>query len=212
MASLDDLYAQVPTSEIASKLGADEAEVDNAVHTLVPVLLSGLQQNAPAARGLLDAGGGLNQVDQSDGHQAIATLFGGNDTDQVASALAKGGAGNSDLLKQLLPVLLPIVLAYIGNQLSAGGSSAPQKKEPAPVQALVKFWAASSVAAPATSPWAASSATYWAERGADSAISSAACSAVRSSAASDLIRSVHRYFPGGLDRVEPWLLSKHQDQ
>ena len=34
--------------------------------------------------------------------------------------MAGGGAGNSDLLKQLLPILAPIVLAYIGKQLTQG--------------------------------------------------------------------------------------------
>ena len=148
MAGLDDLYAQIPTSEIASKLGADEGEVQNAIHTLVPALLSGLQQNSgdpehasriesaassQAARGLLDAGGGSARVDESDGHQAVATLFGGSDAEQIASALAKGGAGNSDLLKQLMPVLLPMVLAYIGKQISskvgAPESNASAKQE-----------------------------------------------------------------------------------
>lgn len=143
MAGLDDLYAQIPTSEIANKLGADKGDVDNAIQTLVPVLLGGLQHNSQdpehaskiesaassqAARGLLDAGGGVEQVDESYGHQAVATLFDGNDTDQVAAALAKGGAGNSDLLKRLLPVVLPIVLAYIGKQLSPSGA-APQQRE-----------------------------------------------------------------------------------
>jgi hypothetical protein len=143
MAGLDDLYAQIPTSEIANMLGADKGEVDNAIQTLVPVLLGGLQHNSQdpehatkiesaansqAARGLLDAGGGVEQVDESDGHQAVAALFGGNDTDQVAAALAKGGVGNSDLLKRLLPVVLPIVLAYIGKQLSPSGA-APQQRE-----------------------------------------------------------------------------------
>ena len=67
--------SQIPTSEIAAKLGADEGEVDKAVQTLVPVLLSGLQHNSQdpehaskiesaasghAARGLLDAGGGVD--------------------------------------------------------------------------------------------------------------------------------------------------------
>jgi hypothetical protein len=144
MAGLDDLYAQIPTSEIADKLAADQGDVDKAIQTLVPVLLGGLQHNSQdpehaskiesaansqAARGLLDAGGGVEQVDESDGHQAVAALFGGNDTDQVAAALAQGGAGNSDLLKKLLPIVLPIVLAYIGNQLkSGGGNGAPEKK------------------------------------------------------------------------------------
>ena len=90
MAGLDDLYAQIPTSEIANKLGADKDDVDNAIQTLVPVLLGGLQHNSQdpehaskiesaassqAARGLLDAGGGVEQVDESYGHQAVATLF-----------------------------------------------------------------------------------------------------------------------------------------
>jgi len=137
MAGLDDLYAQIPTSEIADKLGADQGEVDNAIHTLVPVLLGGLHENSQdpehaskiesaatshAASGLLDADGGVGLVNEGEGHQAIATLFGGNDTDKVAAALAGGGAGNSDLLKQLLPVLLPIVLAYVGKQLTGGGA------------------------------------------------------------------------------------------
>ena len=144
MAGLDDLYAQIPTSEIADKLGADKGDVDNVIHTLVPVLLGGLQHNSQdpehaskiesaansqAARGLLDAGGGVEQVDESTGHQAVAALFGGNDTDEVAAALAQGGAGNSDLIKRLLPVVLPMVLAYIGKQLSSGGAqttAAPQ--------------------------------------------------------------------------------------
>ena len=137
MAGLDDLYSQIPTSEIATKLGVDEGEVDSAVHTLVPVLLGGLQHNSQdpehagrieaaasshAASGLLDAGGGVDQAGEGDGQQAVAALFGGNDTDQVAAALAKGGAGNSDLLKQLLPILLPMVLAYIGKRLGTDGA------------------------------------------------------------------------------------------
>jgi hypothetical protein len=142
MAGLDDLYAQIPTSEIAGKIGADQGEVDKAIRTLVPVLLGSLQEksqdpdhastiesaaSSQAASGLLDAGGGVNLVNENEGHQEVAKLFGGNDTDKVAAALAGGGAGNSALLKQLLPVLLPIVLAYVGKQL--GG--APEKKETA---------------------------------------------------------------------------------
>ncbi|OSC41642.1 hypothetical protein B8W66_07925 [Mycobacterium decipiens] len=97
----------MPTVEIANKFGADQGEVDSAVRTLVPVLLSGLQQNSQgpehanriesaasghSARCLLDTGSGLDQVAEGDGHRVVATLFGGNDADQVASALAKGGS------------------------------------------------------------------------------------------------------------------------
>jgi hypothetical protein len=140
MAGLDDLFAQIPTSDIASKIGVDEADVNKAVQLLVPVLVGGLHQTAQdpdhastiesaagthAASGLLDGGVSVDQVDQKDGQQAIAKIFGGNDVAQVATALAGGGAGSSDLLKQLLPILAPIVLAYVGKQLTQKNAPTP---------------------------------------------------------------------------------------
>ena len=140
MAGLEDLLSQIPTSDIASKIGVDEAEVNKAVQLLVPVLVGGLHENAQdpdhaskiesaadSHAGLLDGGVSLDQVDQNEGQQAIARIFGGNDAAQVASALAGGSGGNSALLKQLLPILAPIVLAYIGKQL--GQKSEPAKEE-----------------------------------------------------------------------------------
>src|SRR5579875_2331108 len=107
MAGLDDLFAQIPTSDIAGKLGVNESEVNNAVQLLVPVLVGGVQQSAQdpdnasaiesevsshAARGLMDTGAGVDQVDENAGAQAIAKIFGGNDTSQVAAALSGSGA------------------------------------------------------------------------------------------------------------------------
>jgi hypothetical protein len=142
MAGLDELFNEIPTNEIASKLGADEGEVNSAIHTLVPLLVGGLQQNAQdpghaanienaasnhAASGLLDGGVSVDAVDEADGSKAISKIFGGNDTGQVAAALSGGGAGNGDLIKKLLPILAPIVLAYIGKQLTKGsGPAEPQ--------------------------------------------------------------------------------------
>ena len=136
MSGLEDLLAQIPTSDIASTIGVDEGEVNKAVQLLVPVLVGGLHENAQdpehaskiesaadSHAGLLDGGVSVDQVDQQEGQQAIARIFGGNDVGQVANALAGGGGGNSDLLKKLLPILAPIVLAYVGKQL--GQKSAP---------------------------------------------------------------------------------------
>jgi len=141
MAGLDDLFAQIPIQDIADKLGADSGEVNNTIQTLVPVLVSSLSQNAQdsgqannladvaanfAAAGLLDnvLGGS-----HAEGQQVISTIFGGSDTNEVASALSGAGAGNNDLLQKLLPIIAPIVLAYIGKQLTG------QKAEPAQQQA-----------------------------------------------------------------------------
>jgi hypothetical protein len=140
MAGLDELFNEIPVSEIASKLGVDEGEVNTAIQTLVPALVGGLQHNVnaddvdsskleaavtnQAASGLLDGGVNVDQVDQKEGDQIVAHIFGGNDSNQVASALAGGGLANSALLKQLLPILAPIVLAYIGKQLTKGSAPA----------------------------------------------------------------------------------------
>jgi hypothetical protein len=140
MAGLDELFNQIPTQEIATKLGVDEGEVNSAIKTLVPALVGGIQQNVQAddidssklesdvaqqgESGLLDGGVNVDQVDANQGDQYVARIFGGNDSHAVASALAGGGAGNSDLIKKLLPILAPIVLAYIGKQLTKNSAPA----------------------------------------------------------------------------------------
>ena len=146
MAGLDDLFNQIPVADIANKLGADQGEVSQAIQTLVPTLLGTLQENVQAddidsthlesavvAEGqsdLLDGGVNVDQLDVGAGNQLVASLFGGNDTNQVASALSGAGAGGGDLIKRLLPMLAPIVLAYVGKQFSqkqaAGGGAQAQ--------------------------------------------------------------------------------------
>lgn len=146
MADLEELFAQIPVQDIARKVGADEAEVNSAIRTLVPALVGGVAQNVQAddvdssdlestvaqqgASKLLDGGVNVDQVDPNQGDQFVARIFGGNDSNQVASALAGGGAGNSELIKKLLPILAPIVLAYIGKQLGTGSSAeAPAQQQ-----------------------------------------------------------------------------------
>lgn len=147
MAGLDELISQIPVKDIASKVGADEGEVNNAIRTLVPALVGGLAENVAAdsidssrlesdvarqgASGLLDGGVSVDQVDPDQGDQFVSRIFGGNDSNAVASALAGGGAGNSDLIQKLLPILAPIVLAYIGKQLTKGGGGNQAPAEPA---------------------------------------------------------------------------------
>lgn len=134
MAGLDDLFNQIPVADIASKLGADQGEVNQAIQTLVPALLGTLHENVNAEdidssglektveavgkSDLLDGGVNVDQLDEAKGNNMVASLFGGNDTNQVASALAGAGAPGGDLIKRLLPMLAPIVLAYVGKQFS----------------------------------------------------------------------------------------------
>jgi hypothetical protein len=148
MAGLDDLFAQIPVQDIANKIGADEGEVNNAIRTLVPALVGGVAENVQAdqidssdlesavaqqgASGLLDGGVSVDQVDANEGDQYVAKIFGGNDSNAVASALAGTGAGGGDLIKKLLPILAPIVLAYIGKQLTKGSAGGGAQAQAAP--------------------------------------------------------------------------------
>ena len=142
MAGLDDLINQIPVADIANKLGADPGQVSQAIATLVPTLLGSLQENVQAddidstelesvvvAEGqsdLLTGGVDVNQLDENQGNQMVASLFGGNDTNQVASALSGAGAPGGDLIKRLLPMLAPIVLAYVGQQFSQKNAAGAQ--------------------------------------------------------------------------------------
>ena len=123
-----------PRRTLRARSGVDEGEVNSAIRTLVPALVGGLAENVQAdeidsselesavaqqgASGLLDGGVSVDQVDAKQGDQFVARIFGGNDSNAVASALAGTGAGGGDLIKKLLPILAPIVLAYIGKQLA----------------------------------------------------------------------------------------------
>jgi hypothetical protein len=139
MAGLDDLFNQIPVADLANKLGADPTEVAQAVQTLIPTLLGTMHENvasedidsthlestavATGQSDLLDGGVNVDQLDENQGNQMVASLFGGNDTNQVASALAGAGAPGGDLIKRLLPMLAPIVLAYVGRQFSQRGNA-----------------------------------------------------------------------------------------
>ena len=145
MATLDELLNEIPTDQIAAKLGVDSETADKAIKSVVPLLVGGLQANADdpdkaadlqanvssAPSTLLDGGVNVEDVDQNAGSAVVASLFGDNNADDVAQKLAGAGAGNSDLIKQLLPILAPIVLAFEAKKLTGGGAAPAPAEAPA---------------------------------------------------------------------------------
>ncbi|RDI61471.1 DUF937 domain-containing protein [Nocardia pseudobrasiliensis] len=142
MTSFDDLLSQVPIGQIAGKLGVDEATAKDVVNKALPVLLGGLQAKTSNSdqeqrlQGLVDqhqdenllAGGvDIDQVDTRAGSQIVDDVF-GSDKNTVINALgATGGSGGNDLIAKVLPILAPIVLAYLGKQvLGKEGGDASQ--------------------------------------------------------------------------------------
>jgi hypothetical protein len=140
MSDMDEILSQIPMDQLAAMLGVDEQTAADATQEALPALLGGLQANAadPSGAdsllnalgghgGLLDGGLDLGGVDTSDGQQIVANIFGDN-SDAVMSQLggygALGSRGGSSLVAKLLPILAPIVMAWLSKKLqgSLGGA------------------------------------------------------------------------------------------
>ncbi|RJO78772.1 DUF937 domain-containing protein [Nocardia panacis] len=140
MTSFDDLLALVPIAQIAAKLGVDESTAASAVQAALPTLLGGLQAGADhpegastlvdtlAGHGELVEGDGAVDIDRVDVHagsRIVDDVFGADQSNVISTLGATDGAGGNDLMAQVLPILAPIVLAYLAKQLGGaqGGST-----------------------------------------------------------------------------------------
>ncbi|MBK8757800.1 MAG: DUF937 domain-containing protein [Actinomycetales bacterium] len=136
MSEIDQLLAQIPIEQLAEQLGVDEAQAQEATRAALPALLGGLQANVADPAGALSLGQALQQhdgslfgddvadlggIDTADGQKIVANIFGDN-TDQVIQQLGGvSGRGGSSLISKLLPILAPIVLAYLSKKLQQSG-------------------------------------------------------------------------------------------
>lgn len=138
MAQFDDLLAQIPIADIAKKLGIDENVAEDAVKQVIPGLVGGMKANTEAGGGSSlekalskhanDSFSSVDDIDTADGSKIVKNVFGDN-TDKVAAQLA-GGSSKSDvtgdIIQKILPIVAPIVLAWLANKFLGGGSSAKQ--------------------------------------------------------------------------------------
>ncbi|WP_278313534.1 DUF937 domain-containing protein [Lolliginicoccus levis] len=140
MAALDDLLRQVPISQIAQKLGVDDSTAEGVVKQALPTLLGRLDRNAQDSQGadslasaldgrdttLADREINLDEVDTDDGEKIVDRIL-GEDKDTAIRALADGadgtGGGDESLVAKVLPMIAPIVMAYLAKQYmgSKGG-------------------------------------------------------------------------------------------
>ncbi len=129
MSEIQDILNQLPIDQLAQQVGASPDEVESAVRQAVPALLMGMDANVqdPAGAdsllgalgqhspGLIADGVDVSQIDQADGEKITANIFGSNE-DAVISQLG-GAGGGSALIKKLMPILAPIVMAWLANKL-----------------------------------------------------------------------------------------------
>ncbi|MGD9696555.1 MAG: DUF937 domain-containing protein [Thermoleophilia bacterium] len=136
MSAIDEILSAIPLDQLASRLGTDPDTLSKAAQAALPGLLGGMEANAQDPAGaaslenaiqqhdgaLLDGGVNLDDVDASDGEKIVGHVFGGNE-EQVVSQLSSGGGVSGDLMKKLLPVLAPVVLAFLAKKFTGGGQS-----------------------------------------------------------------------------------------
>ena len=131
MTDINDLFAQLPIGEIAKELGVSKDEASKGVALALPALVSGLHANASDPKGaasllaalegkdtsLVDGNISLADVDTTDGKKIVNHIFGAASPD-VAAKLGGASALGSGMMKKLLPILAPIVLAFIVKQMT----------------------------------------------------------------------------------------------
>jgi hypothetical protein len=149
MADLSSLLEQIPVGDIAKQLGIDESVAEAAVQQVVPGLVAGLAANAEDPKGAASLEKALShdrgavhkkkvsEIDTEDGKKIVKNVY-GDKQDAVASKLAAtatkaSGAGDvtGDIIKQILPIVAPIVLAWLAEQFLGGKKeeAAPKEEE-----------------------------------------------------------------------------------
>lgn len=137
-ANLQQLRASLPVDRIAAQIGVDPAVASNAIDALLPSLVGGLGANAqdparaaslehaladhregPAVPGAIDPAA----IDTADGARIVRNIF-GEHTDEVVHRLGGATGGSDEVVKKLLPILAPIVLAWLASQLTKSRSQA----------------------------------------------------------------------------------------
>jgi hypothetical protein len=143
MSDLDGLINLIPIGDIAKKLGIDESVAKAAVAVAVPAIVGGLAANAKnedGAKSLEKALGkhknastDLKDVDSADGAKIVKHVF-GDKKDKVVAAVASksGGPDIGAIVGEILPIIAPIVLAYLAKQFLGGGSEPAAKEAEAP--------------------------------------------------------------------------------
>lgn len=138
MSGLDDLVSIIPIDQIAARLGVDRDTARSAVDAALPALVGGLQANAEDPAGaaslskalatkdpsLIAGGVSLDDVDDADGAKIVSNVFGPNQ-DQVIAALGSTGKADGGLLSKLLPILAPIVMAFLAKKVFGGSKAEP---------------------------------------------------------------------------------------
>lgn len=137
MAELDGLIDLIPIDDIAKKLGIDEKTAKSAVKTALPAIVAGLTANASSEDGAAALEKALTKhqskstkladVDEEDGEKIVNHVFG-----KKKAAVEEAAAGKADVTQEIiakvLPIIAPIVLAWLAKKFLGGSSESAKPK------------------------------------------------------------------------------------
>lgn len=145
MSLTDDLLSQLqgaPLQQVSQQLGIDSQQASGAISAALPLLMGALGNNAAKPQGAealfgalqnnhsgLDIGSVLGAVmgggnsPAANGAGILGHIFGGNQ-DRAETGLAQATGLSPSSSSQLLKILAPIVMAFIAQRMSSGGSQA----------------------------------------------------------------------------------------
>lgn len=142
MAAFDDIKSGLDINEVAAMLGTDPASASQAVDQALSSLLGAFEGNVSDPDGafglaraalsdhgndLLEGGVNLGAVDTADGEAILGHVY----SPQQIQAL-RSGSGGGGLIDRLLPILAPLVMAYIAKKLNGAISDSVGRRNAPP--------------------------------------------------------------------------------
>lgn len=140
MSDLDKLFKQIPIDDVSTKLRRKPEVALAGVAAALPALIEGLRANAqdPAGaesllkalqskdpsvvKGKID----LGSIDVKDGKKIVKNVY-GRSASKVANRLGAASGTGTSTMKKLLPILAPIVLAFLASKVLGGKSESKAK-------------------------------------------------------------------------------------
>ncbi|MGV8970215.1 MAG: DUF937 domain-containing protein [Microbacteriaceae bacterium] len=127
MSEFDALLDLIPIGDIAKKIGIDENIAELAVKAAVPALVGGLASNAQTSEGEKALEGALKKhkgktpstvddIDTADGDKIVSHVFGSKKKEVTAAVADKSGSATQEIIAQVLPIIAPIVMAWVASQ------------------------------------------------------------------------------------------------
>jgi hypothetical protein len=136
----DDLLEQIPIGDIAKQVGIDPSVASAAVAQILPTLVGGMAANAQDAKGAesltkalsahqgkLDSRKKVTNIDTADGEKIVSHVF-GSKKDEVVNAVSGAKGVGADIIAKILPIVAPIVLAWLADRFFGGDKASTSTK------------------------------------------------------------------------------------